>query len=172
MDQVLHPNLVEDFQKLGGLIKEIPVAMLITHDENGRIHSRPMMTQQVEFDGDLWFFASEGSHKLEEIDWNRQVHVIYLDVKKGLYLAISGTALMVQDSEKAKKLWRPIYQAWFPKGLEDPELVLLKVEVDTAEYWEITPGSSFEVGRYSKASLSRKAFAGENTEHKKMDLAG
>jgi len=172
MDEVLHPNLVEDIEKLGSLIKDIPVAILVTLDENGRMHSRPMLTQQVEFDGDLWFFTSEGSHKMEELDWNRQVHLIYEDPKKDLFLSISGTAVAVRDLEKAKTLWRPNYQTWFPRGPSDPDLMLLKVEVDRAEYWEVVPGTPNQVARYVRTRLLRAPFVGENVEHRKIDLAG
>ncbi|MGE0632599.1 MAG: pyridoxamine 5'-phosphate oxidase family protein, partial [Pseudobdellovibrionaceae bacterium] len=35
---------------------------------------------------------------------------------------------------KAEELWNPLYKTWFKQGLEDPDLVLLKVKVDSAEY--------------------------------------
>jgi general stress protein 26 len=172
MEEVLHPNLSEEFKKISSFIREINVAMLITLDETGRMHSRPMLTQQVEFDGDLWFFTSESSHKIDEIGWNRQVHLIYEDSKRELYLSVSGTAVTVRDPEKEKVLWRPAYQVWFPRGLSDPDLVLLKIEVDRAEFWEVNHNHLNHMPKQSKIDFNKNPFVGENTEHKKIDLAG
>ena len=32
--------------------------------------------------------------------------------------------------EKIEELWKPIYKTFFPKGLEDPELALMKISVE------------------------------------------
>jgi len=42
----------------------------------------------------------------------------------------------VRDRAKAEQLYTPFLQAWFPEGLDTPGLVLIKVEADSAQYWE------------------------------------
>lgn len=37
-------------------------------------------------------------------------------------------------------LWQKPLKTWFPKGLDDPDLALLKVEVEHAEYWDQNGG--------------------------------
>lgn len=157
-DERLSPNLFEDRETLNTLIKDIKIAMLTTLDESGRMHSRPMMTQQTNFDGDLWFFTSVRSHKTLEVDWNRQVHLNYALPEKNKYVSITGTGEIVRSKQKAEELWNDVYRSWFPKGLSDPDLVLLRVEVDEAEYWESDTMASVQV-------------KGKD-QHKKMDLAG
>jgi len=39
---------------------------MLTSLDGGIIRSRPMSTQQAEFDGDIWFFTSDNTHKVEE----------------------------------------------------------------------------------------------------------
>src|SRR5208337_4347672 len=51
------------------------------------------------------------------------------------YVSFTGHASVVQDREKMQDLWCPAYRAWFPRGLDDPELALLRVDVERAEYW-------------------------------------
>ena len=51
------------------------------------------------------------------------------------YVAIAGTAEVIVDAKKVQDLWAPSYQAWFPGGPNDPDLALIKVSVETAEYW-------------------------------------
>ena len=66
-----------DVQKLGELIKGIRVAMLTTVDSEGCLHSRPMATQDAEFDGTLWFFTEADSLKIHELERDRHVNLSY-----------------------------------------------------------------------------------------------
>ncbi len=47
----------------------------------------------------------------------------------------AGRCELVRDHVKAKQLWKPVYDTWFPKGIDDPNLILLKVQVQAADYW-------------------------------------
>jgi general stress protein 26 len=121
---------------LGALIKDIKFAMLTTVEDDGSLRSRPMATQQAEFDGDLWFFTGASSAKVGEVQRDRQVNVSYADTDGQRYVSVSGTAQLVRDRAKIKELWNPIFKAWFPDGLDDPDLALLKVAVERAEFWD------------------------------------
>jgi general stress protein 26 len=131
-------NKREKIEKLRGLIKDIDIAMLTTTDADGSLRSRPMGTQQAEFDGDLWFFTSADTTKVDEIERDNRVNVSYA-APKNRFVSVSGTAVLLNDREKMKELWSPIYKAYFPDGLDDPNLRLLKIEVQKAEYWD-SPG--------------------------------
>ena len=117
----------EAAEKLSKLIHGIQIAMMTTTDTDGTLRSRPMATQTKEFDGDLWFFSGKSSHKTAEIDADHRVNLSYADPSSSKYVSVSGTCRLVQDKAKAEQMWNPMYKAWFPKGLEDPDLCLLKV---------------------------------------------
>jgi general stress protein 26 len=125
-----------EIRKIGELIRDVRICMLTTVDEDGHLHSRPMATQHVEFDGDLWFFTGKSMHKLREVARDQRVNVSFVSKEKEHYVSASGIAELVDDRAKAKDLWHDGYKVWFPKGLEDPDLVLLKVKVQKAEYWD------------------------------------
>jgi general stress protein 26 len=132
----------EKIQKVNDLIKGIKIAMLTTvNKSDGSLHGRPMSTQQVEFDGDLWFFTQANSPKAAEIAKDQQVNVAYAGDHR--WVSVSGTAQILEDKAKMQELWNPIYKVWFPDGLEDPNLRLLKVTVNKAEYWD-TPGGTLQ----------------------------
>ena len=63
------------------------------------------------------------------------VGLTYAKPEDNCYVAIAGTAQIVVDAKKVQDLWIPSYQAWFPGGPNDPDLALIKVSVETAEYW-------------------------------------
>jgi general stress protein 26 len=156
----------EAIKKLATLIKDIQVAMLTTADEDGSLRSRPMATQQTEFDGTLWFFTRADSGKVHEIDRQHQVNVSYAEPKKQHYVSVSGTATLVRDLAKVKELWKPLYKAWFPEGLDDPELALLRVDVAKAEYWDSPSSKVVQIVGFLKAMTTGTMYQGG--EHEKV----
>lgn len=126
----------ESIRRLGNMLEAFRVAMLTTVAEDGSLHSRPMATQYANFDGDLWFFTHAHAHKATDVVRRGQVNVNYVDPDREQYVSVSGTAELVQDRGKMKELWNPNYKAWFPRGLEDPDLALLRIKLEQAEYWD------------------------------------
>jgi general stress protein 26 len=122
--------------KLSRLIGEIRIAMLTTITAEGRLRSRPITTQKARFDGDLWFLTRLGSAKVREVRQHQQVNLSFASPKDNAYVSITGTAEVVDDAQKAAELWDPSYQSWFPGGPNDPELAVIRVNVERAEYWE------------------------------------
>lgn len=159
---------MDDIAKLRELIKGQKVAMLTTVLAEGRLHSRPMFTQQVDFDGDLWFFTRAHSPKVEEVEKAHQVSVTYADSSSDRYVAVTGTAELVLDKSKAKELWSPLLKAWFPQGLEDPEVALLKVSVERAEYWDVRSSKMVQLVGFVKATLTGEPF--KPGDHGQLEL--
>lgn len=140
----------ESIEKLKSLIEGIDFCMLTTIDE-GHLRSRPMSTQEFEFDGDLWFFTSDKTHKIESIQKDNRVNVAYSEPGNDRYVSISGRGEAVKDRTKIEELWSPVLKAWFPEGLDDPSLCLLKVAVDQAEYWDTPSGKIVQLIGFVKA---------------------
>jgi general stress protein 26 len=141
----------ESIAKLNELIKDIEIAMLTTYEKDGSLHSRPMATQKVEFDGLLWFFTRASSHKVQEIERDHHVNVAYSAPDKQRYVSVSGMARLVKDRPKMEELWNTVYKAWFHDGLDDADLALLKVSVEHAEYWDSPSSFTAQVIKFAKA---------------------
>lgn len=110
----------DDIKKLSELLKDIRIAMLTTVDDDGSLRSRPMATQDTDFDGTLWFFTDYDSGKSHEIEHDHHVNVSYSKPGDQVYVSVTGTARVLRDEAMTKKLWSPFHKAWFPKGPEDP----------------------------------------------------
>ena len=143
----------ETIEKLNLLIKDIKIAMLTTISQ-GILRARPMATQETAFDGTLWFFTSKQTHKAEEIAEDNRVNVSFAEPDDNRYVSMSGTAELVDDREKFEELWSPFYLSWFPDGLDDPSLILLKVTVEQAEYWDATSSTLVEALGLLKALVT------------------
>jgi len=139
---------------IAALVDRAQIAMFTTMTAAGQHVSRPMGLQEAEFDGDLWFFAYEDSHKVAELRANPQVNVSFSNDKQSEWTSISGTAETVHDRARVDELWSPSLKAWFPDGKDTPGLTLIKVHADTAEYWESSSSKVVRLIGAARAAVS------------------
>lgn len=165
-----------DIKKLRKLIKSTRIAMLTTTAADGSLRSRPMATLKARFDGDLWFFTRAAAPKAGEIRDNGRVNLSYVDADEDRYLSVSGVASVVRDSDRTDDLWQGRFKAWFPEGKKDPDLALLRVRVDHAEYWDAKSAAMVPLAGLVKAlATGAPAPSGGGTpgvKNRKVDVAG
>lgn len=137
-------NEGHDFAHLKALIEDMKIGMLTTIDADGTLRSRPLQTVGVEDNGTLWFFTSRRSPKVSEAESEDRVNVSYAHPGKQDYVSVSGRAALVLDRERMKRMYTKWIDVFFPGGVDDPNLALLRVDIEKAEYWD-SPGSA--VGR-------------------------
>jgi general stress protein 26 len=147
-------NEAEGRKKVLSLIKDIQVSMMATYAPDGIMHARPMVARTHEDDGDLWFFTSRSSHTVEEIRADPRVLLTYAEPKDQHYVSITGTGSVIDDRAKAKELWSEPMRTWFPKGTDDPDLILIKVDADRAQYWDAPSSAVVYAYGYLKARLT------------------
>ena len=126
----------EAIKVMAGIVKDVKFAMLTTTTAEGHLHARPMTTQEKEYDGDLWFIGAKDTEAVADMKARPQVNVSFSDPGKGTYLSVNGTAELVEDKTKLDELWSDFYKAYFPQGKEDPNIQLIKINAQGAEFWE------------------------------------
>ena len=127
-------------RKLRKLLKGFRVAMLTTQTPDGALRSRPMATVPLQGDGAVWLLTKLRAPKVGEVEENHRVNLNYISSKAGRYVSLSGTASLVRDPQRVADLWKKRHRKWFPEGKNDPELALLRVQVERAEYWDDADG--------------------------------
>ena len=149
---------VEARRQLWDLIKDIRFAMFTTRHGDGHLHSRPMTTQNSRLDEDanLWFFMSRTSESVAHITSDAHVNVSYADPGDDSYVSVSGTASVVDNPAKKQQLWSKQAQAWFPKGMNDPDLALVRVRISDADYWDVRASKLVQLYQMAKAAVSRR----------------
>ena len=147
--------------RLAELLKKFRIAMLTTVAADGALTSRPMAVQEAEFDGDLWFFAQRDSDQVRQLRADPRIGVSLSS--NDTWVSVSGTAELLDDRAKARELWNSAVEAWFPNGPDDPDVLLLKVHAEQAEYWD-SPGSRVTtLLSYAKSRLTgSRPDVGEN----------
>lgn len=159
---------LEDIELLRNMIDKSKTAMLTTFTFDKGFHSRPMGTAQLDVEGNLWFFTNEFSSKVAEISHDNQVNVTYANNSATTYISINGKAQVIDNKAKAAELWNPFVEAFFPDGVDDPSLTLLKVDIADAEYWDNSAGPLGLAFKWIKSKITGTKF--EPGEHDTLNL--
>jgi general stress protein 26 len=119
------------------VFSQIHFAMLTTRSAaEGNLVSRPVEVLQMDEAGALWIFTSAQSRKVQDISHDPRVNLTFADIADKLFLSVSGHARILADRDKLDELWTPAQTIFFPSGREDPHLVLIKVTILNAHYWD------------------------------------
>jgi general stress protein 26 len=154
------------------LIKDIRFAMFTTRHGNGHLHSRPMTTQNSHLDQDanLWFFMSRKGDPVGDLLADGTVNVTYADPNADSYVSVSGTASVVEDQAKKQQLWSKLAEAYFPQGVNDPDLGLVRVKITHATYWNVRESKLVQLYHMAKAVITGKPPV-DMGEHEKIRMS-
>lgn len=137
MENIKNLKAESGIEKLKELVKAIDICVFCTNlDRNDGVTCRPMSSQEVDDEGNIWFFSNINSDKNREVQQNDAVQLIFSHPGKNSYLIINGTAEIFIDRKKTEELWSPIVKIWFEEGKDDPDISLIKVNTKTAYYWD------------------------------------
>jgi general stress protein 26 len=147
-----------DVDRVWELMEKISICMLTTHD-GARIRSRPMAAFVRRNDDAVYFLTDAQDHKDEEIGDNPNVGLGFADGQK--FVSVSGHAAISRDTSKIRELWGPSARMWWDSP-DDPNIRLLTVTPDEAEFWE-GPGKIIgAIKMIAAAATSTRSNYGEN----------
>ena len=116
-------------------LQGVVIVIFTVSGADGYPRSRPMVLQEVDHEGTLWFFVGRSSALALDIRQHPQVAIATAEHQAMAYVAVVGVAHPCEDRLKASQLWKDEYLTWFPLGAADPDLLLLRVESQTVECW-------------------------------------
>ena len=148
---------------LGELIRDTRFCMLAHRHTDGRLHSHPLTTLDAELgaDGRIYFFVSRRTELGQRLRSDGNVNLAYAHPGKDRYVSVTGTARVLEDAQKKRELYSPMVKAWFPDGPEDPELELIEVQIEEAEYWNVEESKLVQLFKMARSAV---------TGHKPHDL--
>ena len=161
----------EHIEKIHSLLSKFDTAMLVTHRPDGIDHARPMAIAKVEPNCDVWFFTGGVSEKVYEIEGDSKV-LLAFQKDHSVYVSLTGHAQLTADSTQATELWKPAFKIWFPQGLDDPNLLLIRVNAISAEYWDNTgfKGVKYLFEAAKAYAMGTTPKANEPEQHGKVNL--
>lgn len=141
-------------EKVAELVKGIKICMMNTVAKDGTIDSRPMALQNTPFDGTFWFLTYGSSGKVDEVEADRHVTLTFAEPGDHKYVTLKGKASVSKDRSKIHELWNEMYKAWFPKGEDDPEITVMKVDVSDGDYWDSSSSKIVFFAKYALAAAT------------------
>ena len=133
--------------------------MVTSTGSDGSLHARPMTPQQVSDNLEAWFFISRSSEQAADLGSRPDVNLSFDGSSD--WLSVAGRATLVDDRALIKEMWNPVVEAWFPDGAEDPDILLLRVDAESAEYWKAPGGRAASLLSFVKAKVTGEPLEGE-----------
>ena len=116
-------------------IADSPFVMLSL--DSGGSHAIPMRAQlDKDANSAIWFYTSRDNRLA------RGGPAMMQFVSKGhdLFACVSGTLTEETNDAIIDKHWSNPVEAWYSEGRQDPSLLMLRLDLGTAEIWEAAPG--------------------------------
>lgn len=152
-------------EKLRELLAGFPIATMVTVEQNGAVTARPIgvVGDHAAFDGRLWFITDRRSRKVRAINAGAATFLIFEDHDKGAYLHLTGRAHVVEDRARLETLYTPVQRTWFPDGLGDPHMTLIRFDADRGEFWDKHNGLLRLLAAFAKAIVTGSPGSSGNT---------
>lgn len=144
-------------QALWELIKDIRFAMITHHHDDGHLHACPMTTankEGMDEEKNLYFLVGKDSDLARCVARQSAVNVAYADTDKDSYVSVSATARISDDRALKEQLFSPMAKAWFPGGVDDPNLAILVARAEHAEFWDVKQSKLVQLFAMAKAAVT------------------
>lgn len=146
--------MTDDRARLFDLIDDNPTCMMVTIDEGGLPHARPMHAIVERESGTIWMYTELVSGKSRELAQDGHVCLAFARPSKSDYVSVTGNATLSQDRERIHKHWNKFVQAWFSEGPDGANVALIKVDPVAGEYWDATSSKVVKAVKQLAASQS------------------
>lgn len=135
---------------------ESPFVMVGLAD--GSSHSEPLTAQLDKDLVDTLFFFTGKDNRLAG---GGKVMAQFVSKGHDFFACLAGSVRIDNDFGMIEKLWNNQVEAWFPGGKDDPNLALLRFDVDDAEMWE----TDMSIAGKVKMLFGGKIKAGDEGSH-------
>ena len=149
-------------EKLTEMVNDVHVSMLITNkDNNSHPLGNALGVDEIDDDGTIWFFRKASPDFADEIQESENVSVAIVNQRNRSYLMINGTVTLISDKNKMLELWNGNMKSWFPRGLDDPNILLIKVSPVQVKYWDNDSSKMVVLFNVLKALVTGQVYSEE-----------
>jgi len=128
-----------ELRSLAERIEGSRTTMLTMCDAHGQLSSQPMTVVEMDGNGCLWMLVSNSGHTARmapEGSGMDTVNLAFSDESNSTFTSITARASLVHDRQRKEDLWSVMARPWFPQGVDDPNLAVLRLEPIKAEIWD------------------------------------
>ncbi|ARP99018.1 pyridoxamine 5'-phosphate oxidase family protein [Pseudorhodoplanes sinuspersici] len=141
----------KDAERVWDLMEKISICMLANWD-GVELRSRPMGAFVRRKNNAVYFLTDARHHKDDDIKKYPQVCLAFADPGSQKFVSLSGHAEVSADRTAIKELWSTPAKAWWDSP-DDPNIRVLKVVPDDAQFWE-GPGKVVSTVKMAVAAMT------------------
>ena len=98
-------------------------------------HAQPMTAQVLGDENYIYFFTTKDNGLVRNMHENNRAIATFVSKGHDLFATIHGGLAEDQDRAKIDRLWNPHVAAWYPEGKNDPNLLLIRLDPESAQIW-------------------------------------
>ena len=140
-------------EKIREIAEHANICIFVTDLSNLPLAARPMATQEVDDDSNIWFMSDKASVKNLQIENDDRVQLFYSHTSNYEYLSIFGHAEIIHDRKKIEELWTQMAKTWFKEGKDDPNISLIRVIPDDAYYWDTKNNKMISLVKFAMGAV-------------------
>ena len=128
--------------------------MMVTTNTDGRIRARPMRGAAEPEGNIVWFFTDQDSDKEEDVLRDPRACLTFADPRDQTYVSLSGRIVLIRDSDQIAAHWTVGAEAYYPNGKNDPNIMLMRFDAESGEYWDAPSSPIIMAIKFLQAKVS------------------
>jgi len=144
-------NEKENVDRIWEVVEKARVCMMATQFSDG-LRVRPMEALPQRDENVICFITDRRGLREHQIEVSPEVYLTFVYPKENVYLALTGEAFVINDADCAERLWSRQQDGWL-SGPDDPNLMIIRVELWRAEMWDGPANSAIADFQFAKARL-------------------
>ncbi len=117
-------------------------------------HLQPMAHHADRENRRLWFLTKRDTDLVQALHPGARAHFAIVAKAQDFHACMSGALSVQDDRERLDKIWSAVSAAWFEGGKEDPDLVMLALDLSSAAIWASTANTLAFAWEIAKANAS------------------
>ena len=106
-----------------------------------------------------WFFAPTDGRLVSELRADPAAVAAYRAEEGFTFVSVSGRATLETDEELKERYWLGELERWFPNGPSDPNVTLIRLDAEHADWWTEEGDGSADLRQGSRVGLTLPAVA-------------
>ena len=98
-------------------------------------HTRPMTARVDGHEAPIWFFTLRDDVLIRKLGPESRATATFVSKGHEIFAALQGALSVETNRATVERLWNRSLEEWYPRGKEDPTLVLLRFDAERAEIW-------------------------------------
>jgi general stress protein 26 len=98
------------------------------------MHARPMVIARLDKGMDTYLLTDSDSVKVHEISKNPNALVTFQSSSQ--FASMKGEVVVTHDRTLLETMWKETWKVWFPLGIGDPNIAILKFTPHEGEFWD------------------------------------